>query len=232
MGLALWAMALLRRLPSRALLALALGLLLFTQTFYALAGIPQDDLFLRALLLAPKVTDAWSVEFPLLAWMPVVLLGFVIGRQIKRPDFSLHRLSASVGMILISAAGLVILLNGFGNLYTERRIILGKHPPDFAYLALYTGIALLLIAFHTRFPTLTAHWLLRWVAALGQAALVFYVLHVKVLEALAWALAPLELPPAGLSLLLVTMTLALLLPVCVVYRHAKRLYPHSPLQYL
>jgi uncharacterized membrane protein len=82
-GLSLIAMAFLRRLNLGWLVTLMLALLLGTQMVYYVRGPQQPSSMLFAILLAPYPTLSWSVEFPVLPWLPVILLGYISGTIIQ-----------------------------------------------------------------------------------------------------------------------------------------------------
>lgn len=231
MGLSLIVMAFLRRLNLGALVVLMVALLLGTQTIYYVYGRPEQPSMLYALLLAPHDTP-WSVEFPLLPWLPVILLGYVSSYAIIQNIISLERYSLKMGILLIGLWLVIIANNDIGNLYTARRIIFTKHPPDLAYLFLYLGAAFWLVWLHTRFQHLNTGRVFRAAALLGQSALVFYVLHVKVLDMLSFPFTTLERPPLEISFLMAVLALPILLMICWQYRALRQRYPRSVLQYL
>ncbi len=230
-GLSLIALSVLRRLHLAWLITLMLALLFGTQLIYYVQGRPEQPSMLYALLLAPHDT-VWSVEFPLLPWLAVILLGYVSGYAVSLRQINLKAYSRSMAILLIGLWLIIITNDDFGNLYTARRIIFTKHPPDLAYLLLYLGLAFGLIWLHTRFERVNGWLPFRVTALLGQSALVFYVLHVKVLDLLSFPLAGLELAPLEISFLMALLALPILLVICWQYRALRRRHPHSVLQYL
>lgn len=235
-GVCVLLLAWLRRLDWRALAGLGLLVLLGTQLYYyqlAAAGDwPREPSLLRAVLLAPSVEDVvWKTQFPALPWLPVVLLGFVVGSRVLA-GAPLRKLALWLGSgSLLLFAG-VLVSGGFGNLYQGNPFIFGKHPPDLAYIALYTGLTWLLIALHSAFTALNSAPPLRFAAVLGQAALFFYIVHIHLIELLSPLIAPLPLPPLARSLLIVLAALPILTALSVWYRAYKRQHPHSVLRYL
>lgn len=237
MGICVCLVAVLRRLDWRVLIGVMLLVLLATQFYYysltAAGEWPRDESILRAVLLAPSVEDmTWKTQFPALAWLPVVMFGFIAGSRIAEGHISPTKLTLRMGIgCLILFAG-VMLAGGFGTLYPAHPLIFGKHPPDLAYLSLYTGVACLLISLHSTTDSLNTALPLRVVTILGQSALFFYLIHIRLIELVSPVIAPLDLPPLERSLLIVLAVLPVLICLCAWYRSYKKQHPDSLLQYL
>ncbi len=231
-GLCLGMMALLRWLPLRWLVVVMIAVLLGTQTYYFLNDWPREASLLRGALLAPSLEDTWFVQFPALPWLPVMLLGYISGRRVAHGEIDLARYSLRLGALLLALGALVIAFNSFGNLYPDHPLIFGKHPPDLPYLFIYGGLTFWLIALHSRFEILNETPVAWALATLGQSALFFYVIHVRVIELLTPLLADPELPPLTQSFLIAAIVLPIMLLLCLGYRAYKRQHPGSVLQYL
>lgn len=236
-GLCVMAMALLRRLPWSYLLGLMLLILVGTQLYYyniAITGnFPQEESILRSILLTPTIVDiSWKTQFPALAWLPIVLLGFITSQMVLQTRWSLPQLCLRIGFFCLFIFGLVWLGHDFGNLYFDDPIIFVKNPPDLAYLSLYVGLAYLIIALHSITPHLNLLWPWRIVATLGQTALFFYLIHIRLIELLSPLFNPLELPPLLHSLAIVLFALPILIIACRIYLFYRRKYPDSVLKYL
>lgn len=231
-GLGLIALDLLRRLNERWFAAVMVGLLLGTQYYLQIRG-PVEDASLRyAVLMSPPTSAGWSVEFPLLPWLPIMMLGYASSRVAAQGTGAFARYALRVGLLALALWLIVVAFDGFGNLYREERYIFTKHPPDLAYLLVYVGLAFLLLWLHSRFIALNSHVPFRLIAALGQSALVFYVLHVKVLDLLFAPLNSLDLSPLALSFALTLLALPIMYIICEQYRSLRRRYPQSILQYI
>lgn len=236
-GICVCLFSVLRLLPLRAIAAIGALVLLAVQLWYyehTLAGTwPAEASLLRSALLAPSVEDmTWRAQFPALPWLPVVALGFIIGKRVVTGSIRLERKAVSLGVSFVVLGMVVTLTGGFGNLYPNHPLIFGKHPPDLAYLLIYIGITFLLIAFHSRFNLSNTPFLLRAVAAMGQTALFFYIVHVRLIYVFSLLIAPLELPSLERSLLIALAALPLLVALCMKYRAYKRAHPDSLLRYL
>lgn len=230
-GLSLICVAFLRHLPLAVLGLIALGLTLATQALYAVYGQPFSESLLVAVLLAPQHTAPWSVEFSLLPWLPVVLLGYITMRLIQTRQLSFVRVMLGMGISLGVLWMGVVLWNGFGSLYRDSRLIFTKHPPDLAYLLGYLALACLLLgmyhALRAYVPTPVAHALI----LLGQNALIFYVLHPKILDTLYLLVEHVTSRPFALSMLLTVLSTPLLMIICFLYARLRQRYPTSVIRY-
>lgn len=236
MGICVILMSLLRRLNWQVLIGFTVIVLLGTQIYYlsltAAHEWPREESLLRAVLLAPSVEDVtWKTQFPALAWLPVVLLGFITGSRVVKDGNPLGKLSLWLGvgcLILFTGS---MLVGDINSLYPGNPLIFGKHPPDMDYIFLYTGLTFLLIALHSSVECVTIPPF-RIPVVLGQAALFFYLIHIRLIEVISPAFAHLPLMPLERSLLIVITVLPILVVLCLRYRVYKRQHPNSLLQYL
>ncbi len=231
-GLCLISMAFLRYLSLPLLGFIALSLTIFTQGLFALHGQPFSDSLLVAVLLAPQRTAPWSVEFSLLPWLPVVILGYTSMRLVQARRLRFERVMAVMAAALGFAWVVVIAMNSFGTLYHDRRLIFTKHPPDLSYLLVYLAFACLLLSAYHVFEERVPLIVQRVLCLLGQNALIFYVLHPKVLDIAYVLIEDTTRRPFALSLLLAAVSLPPLLLLCAAYGRLKQRYPSSVLRYL
>lgn len=231
MGAGVWIVAAIRWLKPHWLIMMTLALLLLTQGWFYWYGRSTGDSLLRAILLAPSGNESWLVLFPILPWLPVLLLGFISGNFLAQNKIRLADYALKMGVILLITWLLVVLNNGFGNLYFDNPLIYGKHPPDLAYLACYTGFSFLLLAFYSRLEPYLTEMPWRYIGVFGQTALFFYIIHIRLLD-LIGALLPLPFVPLVQSFILVGIAAPILYILCAIYRMIKRRYPTSILQYL
>ena len=236
-GICVCLLAWLRRLDRRVLIGVLVIVLLGTQLYYhnltAAGDWPREQSMLRAVLLAPSVEDVtWKTQFPALAWLPVVLLGFVAGSRVAEDGALLGKLALRLGLGCLILFAAVMVTGDIGSLYPADPLIFTKHPPDLAYMSLYTGLTCLLIALHSKFEAINTLLPFKAVIVLGQTALFFYIVHLRLLEVVSPAFAPLAFAPIGRSLLIVLAVLPALVGLCLGYRSYKRQHPDSVLQYL
>ncbi len=244
-GTSMIAMALLRRLSTPWLAGSALALMLggeaLTGGLLALAGNGAQPPLPLAFLLSGAQLGKLIIAYPTLPWLAIMMLGWACGRwlafgQPRAPERAL--LWAGVAALLLFA--LVRGANGYGNMQLLRDdgslvqwLHVSKYPPSLSYDALELGLmALALAGFFVlarrglRFP---GAGLLR---VLGQTALFYYVLHVHLLELIAFALGLHgKLGVAG-AYLGGAAIVALLYPACVRYGAYKRAHPDGWTRYL
>ena len=91
---------------------------------------------------------------------------------------------------------------------------------------------MLLIALQSRLEFTHTMPFMKIVIVLGQTALFFYVLHIRLIELVSPMVAPLPLPSLVRSLLIVLAVLPVMVLLCRLYRQYKRQHPASVLQYL
>ncbi|NJL55579.1 DUF1624 domain-containing protein [bacterium] len=233
-GLCLMAMALLHRLSLSTLAGLALLLMIITQAVYAVTPVPADSHMLRSLLLYPSPADPLEIGFPVLAWLPVMLLGYISGTLVKKHGVGLAWLTLRVALVSFAVWGLVELGSGFGRLNSGHPLVMTKHPPALDYLSFYMGVAFSLLYVHTRFAHMATWRVFRWVALLGQTALFFFVTHNFALAAATAAVMalPVTLPAVAGLLLAAGLALIALYHAGVRYARLRRAHPRSVLQYL
>lgn len=125
------------------------------------------------------------VNYPLLAWVELVVFGMFFARLLLRDEKKAYRVGAWVGLgCLASFAGLRY-LNGFGTIRSlEHGSWMGflsvvKYPPSVAFTLLTMGINLILL------------WIISWIRStavrdwnpllvFGQTALFSYVTHILI----------------------------------------------------
>jgi len=222
-GLCLWALAILRRVPTRRLLSFAAITFIGCQIIYQLA-VPTDSNLLRSLLFYPSPADYIAVGFPVFAWLPVVILGYTSGRFIIRHPghFKPHTLQLGTAGLIVWA--FVTAGDGFGRLYHGHALIMAKHPPDLVYMGFNIGCTYLILTVLHRLPKIPL------LATLGQNALIFYIVHWYVLM-LMTSLLSVAVSGTYLYLAVCVLGLLILYPLCILYRAYRQRHPRI-LQYL
>ncbi|MCA8951495.1 MAG: DUF1624 domain-containing protein [Planctomycetes bacterium] len=246
-GIAL--MTLLRRLPSAALLALAAALLVAAELVRS-ATLADTWFQPRAtsLLFTGGIWSAGGddsvalfVLYPLLAWLPALLFGFVLGRRLV-DGTATPRLCAIAGSASLALFLALRGFDGFGNMALHRRgggllewLHCSKYPPSITFFALELGLALLLLAALLRAEGLLARLgRLNPLTTLGRVPMFYYLLHLPVIGALMlWGILPAhgqgsaaETPRGTLIVVLAC------LPFCAGYAWYKRRYRHAWTRYL
>ena len=132
-------------------------------------------------------------SYPLLPWIGVIALGYVIGpwfRGSSAPEQRLQWLRRA-GFTALALFVLLRLLNGYGEKTwaveeTALQTLMGlfnitKYPPSLLFLALTLGIGLLLLA---AFERRNEGCMVGTLAVFGSAPMFFYLLHLYVLKLL------------------------------------------------
>src|SRR5215208_2159940 len=181
-GVAIIATALLREASSRILVPVALAILLL----HPLLDVSWLPVPLRAMLYEPVRTGAFRSLYPVIPWIAILLLGFVVGRdsmQRERPT----KLWAALAALSFVSFLAVRLYGGYGNAYGYSSVAsvqfweFSKYPPDLPFLAWSFGcvfLALIVLAAMTRNGTPA---LLRPLPVFGRVPFFFYIVHFYVL---------------------------------------------------
>lgn len=181
-GVAIIATALLRDVSSRILVPIALGILLL----HPLLDVSWLPLPLRAMLYEPVRTGAFRSLYPIVPWIGILLLGFVVGRDAMRRARPV-RFWAALAALSFALFMAVRLYGGYGNAYSYSTVAsvafweFAKYPPDLAFLAWSFGcifLSLIVLAAGTRNGTPA---LLRPFAVFGRVPFFFYIVHFYVL---------------------------------------------------
>jgi uncharacterized membrane protein len=229
-GVSIIALALLRDVPSKVLLPIALGILVL-HPLIDVSGLP---VWLQAIVYEPVRTGAFRSMYPVIPWFAIVLLGFVVGRHAhgREPPKSLWYAVAGIGFALF----LVIRLSaGYGNTYAHSGVgtfefwTFAKYPPDLAFLSWSFGCIFLMLALLSGVARKGAPAALRPLEIFGQVPFFFYVVHFYVLgiaQAIIGARTELPQTYAIWLLLLVVMILP-----CVWYSRMKRERPNFVTRY-
>lgn len=181
-GVAIIALAWLRDLSSRILVPLALGVL----ALHPLLDVSALPVPLQAILYEPVRTGVFRSMYPVVPWIGIVVLGFVVGRD------SQHRERPTRRWAVLAALSFAIFLAvrlaaGYGNAYPYASAgsfsfwTFAKYPPDLPFLAWSFGcIFLALIALSSIVRATTPAWL-RPLEIFGRVPFFFFVVHFYVL---------------------------------------------------
>ncbi len=243
-GLSMVCMAALRKLPSRVLLGLAVGLQGLgelsdrwhptAEPFHALWGY---------LFVGGAIAGKAVCPYPLLPWLSVMMFGWVLGRWLLEPRSNQERARtmALVGLALLVVFVVVRGLDGYGNwnLHRESNDLLqwlhvAKYPPSLSYCSLELGLGLLAFAgFLWCDEPGKPRVALAGLALLGSTAFFYYLWHVHLMAGLE-AIAGFDRTTDGLAKtwLGAAFTLAVLAGPCVWYRRYKTAHPDGWTRYV
>jgi uncharacterized membrane protein len=233
----------LRRLPSAALLAIASSIVFFGEALVGARGSgaagPASPV--ASLLLVPGSLGRVIVAYPTVHWLAMMLFGFVFGRFLAtRPDAPRVRLGLAVaGLVLLALFGIVRGLNGYGNMALLREsgaavqwLHVSKYPPSLSFVLLEFGImSLVLAALYVAEARMTPSddGLL---LVLGRTPMFFYLLHIPLLVLAAHALGVAHALGLGATYGFAALVIAVLYPVCRVYRRYKEVHPDGWTRYI
>ncbi|HTB76119.1 MAG TPA: heparan-alpha-glucosaminide N-acetyltransferase domain-containing protein [Polyangiaceae bacterium] len=233
----------LRRLPSGWLLAIASCIVLFGEAVIVACGWgPAGPAPLVAsLLLVPGSHGRVIVAYPALPWLAMMIFGFVFGRRLAtRPAPRAVRRGLTVaGVVLLALFGIVRGANGYGNMALPREsgalvqwLHVSKYPPSLTYDLLELGImslalAALYVVEASATPKDDGPMLV-----LGRTPMFFYLLHIPLLVLAAHALGVSHTLGLGATYGFAALVIAVLYPVCRVYRRYKEAHPDGWTRYL
>jgi uncharacterized membrane protein len=244
-GISLVCMAFLRRLSSGALVAAAIAIQLLgelssrvqpeTQPWHAL----WSFLFVGGPPFRPAM-----VAYPLVPWLSMMMIGWVLGRWIiatrAYSDARRARTLALVGVALLAVFAIVRGVDGYGNwgLYRDslaplQWLHVAKYPPSLAYTTLELGLAFLLLAFLSLLERHTSSRVLHFFSVLGSTAFFFYLIHVHLLGSVMLA-SGIDRDTHGLlkTYGATAAVLIVLYPLCVLYQRYKAAHPDGWTRYI
>jgi uncharacterized membrane protein len=185
----------------------------------------------------PGQVGPFPVRYPLLPWLAMMLLGWAAADIARSdPDLFQRRLILA-GVAALGVFAVVRGLNGYGNagLFREDGSIIqwlhtSKYPPCLAYTACELGLAWLLLAafWKARLPRSVAGIL----TPLGQGAFFFYLLHIHLLQLMAWTLGLLRNAGLAATYLAAAVVIAVLILLCQRFRRYKVAHPGGWAQYI
>lgn len=243
-GLSMVCMAWLRRLSSTVLLAGALAIQAFGELSLQLDVQAQPwRTIWRYLIEGGKTFGDSGCRYPVLPWLSIMMLGWVLGRWLvtPRPNAQRARVLAVLGVALLGVFAIVRGLNGYGNwgLYREgwdlvQWLHVNKYPPSITFVTLELGLAFLVLAamFALDDPSRPRR-VFAPLALLGSTAFLYYLLHVH-LAALAQLILQLDRHSHGLAKTWLSAAIVVLVLAgpCWLYRRYKAAHPDGWTRYL
>ena len=241
-GASMMAMAALRRLDERWLLALALlvvvgGELLTGVALIATGGTPTLPV---ALVLSGGLFGWLIIGYPVLPWLAMMVLGWCFAHRLgTAPPAGVARALLRAGLASLAVFAVVRAFDGYGNMGLGRDdgslvqwLHVSKYPPSLSYTTLELGLMALCLGAFFALQRRDQPAALRPVLVLGQTALFFYLLHVHVLELASWALGLSHQAGLATTYLAAAATVVALYPLCVWYRGYKAAHPAGWTRYV
>lgn len=244
-GIALLSVA--RLLPQRWLMGLSVLLILGYQAalYFAAPAFTYDmkhnSGVLLSVLIFPNYAAFPAIEFPILGWVGLMGIGYVIGRNLSSPWFRQPKRLVGLGVALLSLWLVLRWVGGFGDFGPSRTglpwnyfLAMSKAPPSLTYLAFFLGLATLAMAGLSAAEKWLTHPVPQAMITFGQTSLFFFTVHIPVYRLVGAVIHWLKPPLPTLVQLYIAwfIGLVLMVPLTRTYRKLKRRYPKSFLQYL
>jgi uncharacterized membrane protein len=230
-GVGVIAAALLRNIPTKVLLPIALAILLL----HPLLDVSFLPVAVRAVLYEPVRTGTFRSMYPVIPWIGMLLLGLAVGRDTLRHERA-PRWWLQLALLSFTAFLAIRLADSYGNAYPYIHILsrdfwmFAKYPPDLPFIAWsFACVFLSLAVLSAIAPNNTPKWL-RPFEIFGRVPFFFYVVHFYILgitQALVRTRFGLSATYGIWILLLLLMT-----PLCVWYYRVKRDRPNLITRYL
>lgn len=226
LGMSMVVWALLKRFKSPIILALSFASILLTQILIPSAG-NVERLYSPVLrvLLIPGQTGMMSVLYPLIPWLGITGLGIVFGRELSSNRKNAYRWSVFIGITSVILFLVVRVLGSFGNIHPPQGtglvafLNLTKYPPSLVFILLFTGLNCIFLYLLAKWETVLKKWA-KPLLIFGQTALFFYIIHLYL-----FAFIGIAFPQGtgyGLLYVIWLVGLAVLYPLCFLYRRFKR----------
>lgn len=240
-GISMMLMVPLQRLGARMVFFLAILILAGSELLLMALWQPGGEVPLwLALTFAPVFGETYTVLYPALPWLAIMMLGWVFGERLmsRQPGlWPLERLLMVSGLSALVLFVLIRSIDGYGNLFMHLEgntvvhwLHISKYPPSLAYTMLELGLMAIIFALLIRLESIKAVINNNGpILVFGQTALFFYLAHFGVLAAL-----PLVLDRGSLeqTYWITLLVLIILYPICRIYRSLKWRYPQSLLRFL
>jgi uncharacterized membrane protein len=172
------------RLKPGLLLILALVFFVGTELLHpdpSMWNLLETDPLNLILLRSGGTSTFWS-NYPILAWMELIIFGMVFGHWLMRSRETAYRRSLILGITFLMLFLVLRILDGFGNIRPRPGdgwidfLSLVKYPPSMTFTLFTMGGNLLLLWIFS----LLSEGKLRWIrplAVFGREPLFFYILH-------------------------------------------------------
>lgn len=244
-GISMICMVPLRRLPTWAMLVLAIGWIflgeIVTSWFWAPPG---NSSVLAALTVATYASSTLVIKYPVIPWLATSILGWVFGRHLIRFAAGQSKLSGRNVLWACGAASLILFavvrgMRGYGDMFLHRAdnswqqwLHVSKYPPSLTYYALELGILFLCLALLRALELRIGVRQNGIFYVFGQTAMFFYIVHRLALEIPATYFGLRDAGGIGATYGVSAIMLVLLYPACRWYRTVKAAHPQSVLKYL
>ena len=243
-GLSMMCMAPLRRLPSWALMTLALGWMAFGELLTDWVWHPPGSASpFAAFTVATYGSDTLVIKYPLLPWLATMILGWVLGRHMLSFAASRSRISPQTILLLAGAGAMAVFAvvraqQGYGDMFLHRAdaswqqwLHVSKYPPSLSFNALEVGLLCLCLSALMALEPLIGVRKNGVFLVFGQTAMFFYLVHRLAFDIPATYLGLGDAGNLETAYIVAAVALVLLYPACRWYRTFKAARPDSVLKY-
>ena len=234
-GVAMMCMALFRRFSSTILAIIAFGWILFGEilTTQGWPPVSGEGSIIAALLYSNYTSPSFSILYPLLPWLSIMILGWIFGRYLL--DYKEGRIKIgpvplllSMGFAAIAFCFLIRYFNDYGNMLLYRDnmnwqqwLHVSKYPPSTSYISLELGVMCVVLGimiFAERIIGVRQNGVL---LVFGQTSMIFYLVHRLVLTGSGTYVGLRGITDLTTCYIISFIMLGLLYPFCLWYRGLK-----------
>jgi uncharacterized membrane protein len=243
-GLSMMSMALLRRLPTKTLLALALGWMIFGEFITSIVWSPPGSSSpLAALFIANYAGANLLIHYPFIPWLAIMILGWVFGRHIVEFNAGKTHIKPLKILVIAGILSLIVFVivrafHGYGDMFLHRSdsswqqwLHVSKYPPSLTYYTLELGLLALCLALMMKIEPLIGVRTNGPLLVFGQTAMFFYLVHRLVLEIPATYFGLRGFGDISTTYIVWAVLLVPLYLTCRWYRDVKKAHPDSVLKY-
>jgi uncharacterized membrane protein len=194
-GLSMMSMALIRRLPTLPMLAMAVGWMVFGEYITGMFWHPPGSSSpVAAIFIANYAGPNLLIHYPFIPWLATMMLGWAFGRHIVQYNAGKTRTTPMKVLVVTGIFALVVFLTvrgfqGYGDMFLHRTdnswqqwLHVSKYPPSLTYYGLELGLLALCLALMMKIEPKIGVRFNGPLLVYGQTAMFFYLLHRLVLE--------------------------------------------------
>jgi len=234
-GMAMFCMALLRRLSSTLLVGLALAWIAFGELL-TIQGWPAEQSsgsIIQALLYSTYSSPDMVIMYPLLPWLAMMILGWVFGRYLLdyregKAAIEPVRLLLGLGLSALLAYFLIRYFNGYGNMLLYREdnswqqwLHVSKYPPSASFTFLELGLMSIMLGLMIYLEPMIGVRQNGVLLVFGQTAMIFYLVHRIILTGSGTYGGLRDVADLNMAYIVTIIMLVLLYPFCLWYRGFK-----------
>ncbi len=244
-GLSMICMVPLRRLPTWALLSVAIGWMVLGEIVTGWFWTPPgNSSVLAAFAVANYGGDTMIIKYPLVPWLAVSILGWVFGRHLIRFAAGQSKISGRNVLFICGVVSLLVFavvrgIGRYGDMFLHRSdnswqqwLHVSKYPPSLTYYALELGILFLCLALLRTLELRTGVRDNGVFYVFGQTAMFFYLAHRLAFEVPVTYFGLRDVDGLRATFGAAAVAFALLYPACRWYRTVKAAHPRSILKYI